>query len=224
MSMGHEGDQKDLAKRERKFTKDLPKYFIHGLLYAILGTLAKIVFAVLSTVATLIVVAVSGFWGLLLGYIVLSGFLVVLLIVIFFVTGLINTRLAKSLWKANPPKGFKSRVGHGIVLVFILFIFGLPNLAIDYIFPDLDIIIFIVIAIPRVVIFAIIDGFLGRWIAYGFSDFPKASKSLNTGDGIVGTCPKCRAETIVLMQQEMESKFVVCHGCGNPFDIPWPED
>ena len=213
-----------MAKKERKFIKDLPKYFIHGLLYAILGTLATILFSIISTVATLIVVAVAGFWGLELGYIALSGFLVVLLIVIFIITGYINTRLARSLWKANPPSRLKSLIGHGIVLVFIVFIFGLPNMAIDYFFPDLDYIILIVIAIPRVVIFAIIDGFLGRWIAYGFSDFPEASKSVDTVDGIIGTCPKCSAETIVLMQQEEESRFVVCHGCGNPFDIPWPED
>lgn len=213
-----------MAKKERKFTKDLPKYFIHGLFYVVLGTLAQIGFTFISTVATLIVIAVAGFWGLVLGYIVRSGFFVVLLIVIFLVTGYINTRLAKSLWKANPPNRFKSLIGHGIVMIFIVFIFGLPNMAIDYFFPDLDYIILIIIAIPRIVIFAIIDGFLGRWIAYGFSDFPEASKSVDTGDGIIGTCPRCNAETIVLMQQEEESRFVVCHGCGNPFDIPWPED
>lgn len=220
----HEGGQTNLAQKERKFTSDLLKYFIHGLLYAIIGTLATIVFAVISLISTIVVGAVAGFAGEFVGYIVLTVFVLFLLILVFFVAGLINTSLSRSFWRANPPKGLKSYTGHGAALVLILTIFGLPNMAIDYFFPNLDFITFLIIAIPRIVIYAIIDGYLGRWIAYGFSNFPVASKTRNVKDGISGTCPQCGVDTIVTMKDDVNSRVVTCHGCGNPFEIQWSEE
>lgn len=220
----HEGGQTDLAQKERKFTSDLPKYFIHGLLYAILGTLATIVFAFISLISTIVVGAVAGVGGEFVGFIVLVVFILFLLILVFFVAGLINASISRSFWSANPPKGLKSYAGHGAALVLVLTIFGLPNMAIDYFFPNLDFITFIIIAIPRIVIYAIIDGYIGRWIAYGFSNFPVASKVKEVGEGVSGTCPQCGVDTIVTMRDDVNNKVVTCHGCGNPFEIEWSEE
>lgn len=224
MSEWHEGVLKDLTQRERRFIQDAPKYFMHGLLYAILGTLATFVFAFISIVSTLVVGVVAQAGGELIGYVVLALFFIVLLFLIFFVAGLINAMLSRSFWRANPPGGFKSYVGHGVALIFILVIFGIPNIAIDIFFPNLDFAVFIILAIPRIIVYAIIDGFLGRWIAYGFSDFPVATKSVASDGGITGTCPQCGVDTLVLIRHDIESKVAVCHGCGNPFDIPWPKE
>jgi hypothetical protein len=182
------------------------------------------VFAFISLVSTIVVGAVAIAGGELVGYVILAVFFMVLLIVVFFVAGLINAMLARSFWRASPPGGFKSYTGHGAALMFILIIFGLPNIAVDYLFPNLDFASFLILAIPRIIIYAIIDGFLGRWIAYGFSKFPIATKSIVSGDDITGTCPQCGVDTIVTLREGIESKVVVCHGCSSPYEIPKPED
>lgn len=213
-----------MAQRERRFIQDIPKYFMHGLLYAILGTLATMVFAAISMVSTILVGAIATVGGSLVGYVVLAIFFIVFLFLIFFVAGFINAMLSRSFWRANPPGGFKSYIAHGAALIFILVIFGIPNMAIDFFFPNLDFLVFIFLAIPRIIVYAIIDGFIGRWVAYGFSDFPVASKSVASEEGITGTCPQCGVDTLVFMRHDIESKVAVCQGCGNPFDIPWPSE
>jgi hypothetical protein len=217
------GGRKDLAEKERKFIQDIPKYFIHGLLYAIIGTLATMVFAVITVISTIIVGAVAMAGGELVGFVMLAVFFLVLLLLVFFVAGLINAMLSRSFWNATPPGGFKSYVGHGGVLVILLVIFGIPNMAIDWLFPNLDFLTFLVVAIPRIVIYSIIDGYVGRWVAYGLSDFAMATKSVVTDDGVRGTCPQCGVNTVVKMREETESKVVVCQGCNVPFEIPKPK-
>ncbi|MHA2177738.1 MAG: hypothetical protein ACXAAK_05240, partial [Candidatus Thorarchaeota archaeon] len=71
-----------MAQRERRFIQDIPKYFIHGLLYAIIGTLATMVFAFISLVSTIVVGAVAIAGGELVGYVILTVFFMVLLIVV----------------------------------------------------------------------------------------------------------------------------------------------
>jgi hypothetical protein len=213
-----------LAERERKFIQDLPKYFLHGLLYAIIGTLATIMFAVVTVISTIIIGAVAVAGGELVGYVVMALFFVVLLLLVFFVAGLINAMLSRSFWNAAPPGGFKSYTGHGAVLVILLVIFGIPNLAVDWLFPNLDFVTFLIVAIPRIVIYAIIDGYVGRWLAYGFSNFAVATKSVATDEGIVGTCPQCGVEMLVKIREESTEKVVLCKGCDVPFEIPRPEE
>ncbi|MFX1482957.1 MAG: hypothetical protein ACFFCP_07190 [Promethearchaeota archaeon] len=208
-----------MSQTERRFIQDVPKYFIHGLLYSIIGTLAAIVFSLISVIATLIVATVATVGGTLIGYVVLGLFFIILLFLVLFTAGLINAALARSFWKANPPSGFKSYVGHGAALVFLLIIFGLPNMAIDFVFPNLDFVTFVILAIPRLVIYAIIDGFVGRWVSYGFSTFPTASKTEHTEEGIVGTCPRCGVDTVIKMRYTTESKTILCPSCGEPFEI-----
>jgi uncharacterized membrane protein YoaK (UPF0700 family) len=213
-----------LTQEERKFTQDILRYFMHGLLYAIIGTLATMVLALVSMISTFVVGAIAVAGGELVGYVMLAVFFLVLLLLVFFVAGLINAMLSRSFWKATPPGGFKAYVGHGGLLILVLTIFGIPNMAIDVLLPNLDFMTFILLAIPRIIVYAIIDGYLGRWIAYGLSDFPKATKSTDTDDGISGTCPQCGVNTLVKMRQEFNSKVVVCHGCGIPYEILRPDE
>ena len=213
-----------MAQQERRFIHDIPRYFIHGLLYAIIGTLATMVLAFVSLISTIVVAAVAIAGGELVGYVMLAVFFLVLLLLVFFVAGLINAMLSRSFWKATPSGGFKAYVGHGALLILVLTIFGIPNMAIDVFLPNLDFMTFILLAIPRIIVYAIIDGYIGRWIAYGLSDFPKARRSMDTDDGVSGTCPQCGVNTIVKMREEFDSKVVVCHGCGIPFEIPRPKE
>lgn len=213
-----------MAERERRFIQDLPKYFLHGLLYAIIGTLATIMFAAITLISTIVVGAVAVAGGELVGFVIFALFFVGLLILVFFMAGLINAMLARSFWNAAPPGGVKSYTGHGAVLVFLLVIFGIPNLAVDWLLPNLDFMIFLIVAIPRIVIYAIIDGYIGRWLAYGFSNFAVATNSVATDEGIIGTCPQCGIDMIVKMREESEDKVVVCQGCNVPFEIPRPRD
>ena len=211
-----------MAQRERRFIQDFPKYFLHGLLYAIIGTLATIMFSIITVISTIVIGAVAVAGGELVGYVILALFFVALLLLVFFVAGFINAMLARSFWNATPPSGFKSYTGHGAVLVFLFVIFGIPNMAIDWLFPNLDFMIFLIVAIPRIIIYAVIDGYVGRWLAYGFSDFGEATKSLVTDEGIIGTCPQCGVDMLVKMRPESDSKVIVCQGCKVPFEIPRP--
>ncbi|MFW9816216.1 MAG: hypothetical protein ACFFEW_09835 [Candidatus Thorarchaeota archaeon] len=211
-----------MAQKERTFIQDLPKYFMHGLFYAIIGTLATLMFAVIVLIETIIVGAIAVAAGELVGYVVLVLFFVVLLVLVFFVAGLINAVLSRSFWNATPPGGFKSYTGHGTVLIILLVIFGLPNMAIDWLFPNLDLVTFLIVAVPRIVIYSIIDGYVGRWLAYGFSNFAEATKSVATEEGIVGTCPQCGVDMLVKIRAESAEKVVVCQGCNVPFEIPRP--
>jgi len=218
------GGRKDLAERERGFIQDLPKYFMHGLLYAIIGTLATFMFAIVTMISTIIVGAIAVAGGELVGFVVFALFFIVLILLVFFVTGLINAVLSRSFWNATPPGGFKSYTGHGAVLVILLVLFGLPNMAIDLLFPNLDFVTFLGLAIPRIAIYSIIDGYVGRWVAYGFSNFAEATKSVSTDEGITGTCPQCGVDMLAKMRPEADNKVVVCKGCNVPFEIPRPRD
>ncbi|MGY5864529.1 MAG: hypothetical protein RTV41_07975 [Candidatus Thorarchaeota archaeon] len=213
-----------MAQKERRFIQDIPRYFIHGLLYAIIGTLATMVLALVTMISTIVVGAVAIAVGELVGYVMLAVFFLVLLLLVFFVAGLINAMLSRSFWKAIPSGGFKAYVGHGALLILVLTIFGIPNMAIDVFLPNLDFLIFVLLAIPRIIVYAIIDGYIGRWVAYGLSDFPVATKSMDTEDGVAGTCPQCGFNTIVKIREEFDNKLVTCQSCGTPFEIPKPEE
>jgi hypothetical protein len=211
------------AKTERGFMGDLPKYFLHGILYSIIAAVASMILGVITVALSGAIAGVSAAIGQLFGWILVIVLLIGLIFVSFLVVGVINTYLSATFWKVRSPMNWRSLVGHGGALAILLLVFGLPAFAIDFLFPNLDQITFLVVVIPRVIIYSLVYGYTGRFVALGFSDVPSASKVIPVPAGLLATCPACGVDTLCRMSKYDEMKVISCTSCGLPFEVAAPE-
>jgi hypothetical protein len=210
-------------KTERSFMKDLPKYFVHGLLYSALSAVGSIILAVISVAIVGAVSAVSLITGELIGWVVAAFLMIVLFIVALLILGIVNTLLSRVFWKAFAPMNWRSLVGHGGLMLVLLFIFGIPALLLDFVLPPLDIVLTTAILIPRVLIYAVIYGYTGKFVALGFTTIPSAVSVTPAPAGIIAACPECAIETLCVIKEQSNSKVINCTGCGKPFEVFRPE-
>lgn len=211
------------AMTERSFFADLPKYFLHGIIYAIVTAVAGTIVGSIGGVFSMILVPITLAAGQLVGWILAIVLLILLLAFSLLVIGIINTYLSVTFWKVSSPMNWKSLIGHGGVLVLLLFLFGLPALLLDFLLIGLDPFILILILVPRVVIYSIIYGYTGRFVALGFGDVRVAIDVIKVPAGLLSTCPNCGVETLCKMSKDEEAKVISCTNCGLPFEVLRPD-
>lgn len=210
-------------KTERGLVGDLPKYFVHGLLYSALSAVGSIILALISVAIVGAVTAVSVVTGQLVGWVVAAILLIVLLIFALLILGLVNTMLSSFIWKSMAPTQWRSLVGHGGVMLILLGIFGIPALVLDAYMPAGDALLYVAVLIPRVIIYAIIYGYTGKFVSFGFSTIPSAPEVAVAPAGFLATCPECFVETLCTIREDSTSKVINCTGCGKPYEVFKPE-
>jgi hypothetical protein len=183
--------------RERSFKQDFTKYFIHGVLYSVLAILGSLLLSFIGG----ILFGSAAVIELVTGSAIMGWILVVLIIgIVFFLSmvfiGFSNVQLSKRIWKTKPAINFKSLFGHGGVLTSLIFLFGIPTFIIDYFYPNPDILILIGIAIPRFIVYAVVYGYIGRFVGIGYSDVPISSGVVSLGEQNMTTREKIRTTVL----------------------------
>lgn len=128
----------------------LLRYFIHGFAYSILMLILGVLWAV--TFAVLLVI--GSFIGFIIG-----------LLVLFVLVGGLNSLLTDIIWSVHVKTGWTTILVHGLVLVIVLVIAGIPQLIVNlYVAPNLP------TQIALFIIYAFIDGFVARKIGEQFEE------------------------------------------------------
>lgn len=206
------------AKTERGFIADLPKYFLHGLLYSIISAVAVSILDVLSTGFALVITPIATIGSDIVAWIVAVVLLFFLLVISLLVAAIINTYLSVTFWRVSSPMNWKSLIGHGGTFTVLLFIFGLPAFALDIVFQGNET-AYLLMLVPRIVIYAVVYGYTGRFVALGFGDVPPATNVSQAPAGLLATCPSCGIDTLCRMQDDEDTKVISCTNCGLPFEV-----
>jgi hypothetical protein len=149
--------------------------------------------------------------------------MIILLIFALLILGLVNTMLSSFIWRSMAPTQWKSLIGHGGLMLVLLGIFGIPALILDYYVPATDVALLVAVTIPRVIIYAIIYGYTGKFVSYGFSTIPAAPEVSVAPAGLLATCPECFVETLCTVREDSTSKVITCTNCGKPYEVFKPE-
>lgn len=117
------------------------KYFLHGVSFSLFMLVLGLVWVVLL----LMLAAVGFIIGLIIG-----------LVVLFILVGGLNSFLTDMIWGIPIKTDWKSLLAHGFALIFVLLIAGIPGFLVTMFVPGL------VTTALRFIIYAFIDGFLGK--------------------------------------------------------------
>ncbi|MDH4213038.1 MAG: hypothetical protein OEV85_03875 [Candidatus Thorarchaeota archaeon] len=188
--------------REKSFMQDFMKYFIHGALYSVLAVFGVFLLSLIGTLfLAMAVIAEVATGSNLVGWILVVVMLGSAFFLGMIIIGFINVQLSRRIWKVKPSTKIKSLFGHGGILALLMFVAGIPTLLFDYLYSNPDILVLVSIAIPRFIIYATIDGYLGRFIGIGFSDIPIASRIVPLQDSIITT--RDRSQAMVLATPDL---------------------
>ena len=123
----------------------LARLFLHGTAFSVLLMIAGIAWIVL----TAFLILVGFIIGLILG-----------IIVLFFIMGGLNSFLTEHIWRVSIKRGWKSVLGHGLLLLIVLAIARIPLLVISLVIPSL------VTTTVFFIVYCFIDGLLARRVAF----------------------------------------------------------
>jgi hypothetical protein len=165
----------------------LAKYFVHGILFSILGLVFVFVWAWVFVVLVLF----GSFLGLLIGFLVL-----------FLMMGWLNSVITGFVWHIPIKTNWTTVLIHGFVLSIVFVIVHIPSLFLSLGFPSA------VMVILLLIVYAFVDGFIARRIAGIWQrkeapemvvETPKTflKSCVNCGKDIPiasETCPHCGAE------------------------------
>jgi len=163
------------------------KYFLHGILFSILGLVLVFLWAVL-----LIVLVVIGlFIGLIIG-----------LLVLFFIVGGLNSFLTNIIWNMPVKTDWKSLLTHGFILSILLLVVHVPSMIVSLAAPS------IATTIVLFVIYAFIDGLVAkRTAALGWRE---EEVSLQ----MIGETPKTFLKSCVNCGKDIPIASEMCPHCG----------
>ncbi len=130
----------------------LLKYFIHGLAFAVLYFILAIIWAFIFA----FLVIIGSFLGFIIG-----------IVILFFFVGGLNTFLTQLIWSAHIRSDWLSLFIHGLGLFFVLLIVSLPMF---FLFGTPY---GLVLSIVLFLLYALIDGFIAKNIAFALREHPK---------------------------------------------------
>ncbi len=185
---------------------NIVKYFVHGILFAIFLPAFSILidFMILSSVTV----------DMFTNFLLIFGFLILLLPLFF---GFLNGELARRLWGLNPKQAVTTWYGQGLLIFFILPLFGgfyyfiILFAAISMIAGNSSIILFLIILI---LLDAIVSGYVGRYVAAEFEGAREGTEELASVSDRHIICPHCKLR---FMRQRDNMDFdglVSCPHCG----------
>jgi hypothetical protein len=125
------------------------RYFLHGIAFSLLFFVLVFFWVFL----TLFLVTIGSWLGLIIG-----------IVFILFLMGALNVGLTEIIWGTMIGTSLKSILAHGILLLMLLGLAGLPSSLVLYISPGLT------TTIIMFVVYCFIDGFIARKVALIFEE------------------------------------------------------
>ena len=125
------------------------RYFLHGIVFSLLF----FVLVFFGVFLTFFLVIIGSWLGLIIG-----------IVFILFLMGALNVGLTEIIWGTIVGAGLLRLLVHGVLLLILLVLAGLPSSLVSYISPGLA------TTIIMFVIYCFIDGFIARKVALIFEE------------------------------------------------------
>lgn len=125
----------------------LLRYFLHGLIYTVLGVGLSIILAVMTALLT-----VCG-W--------IFGLIIALAIIVLAIGGL-NSFVNNLVWKEEMDTSLTQMFIHGLFLLLMLVVVSIPQLVLNAVVPSL------VLTVVLFIAYLPINGFVAHWVAQYF--------------------------------------------------------
>lgn len=182
------------------------KYFVHGLAFAFFFP----VFYIATDFLLL-----SGFSGVDIS----SALMVLGLVAIFtpLLFGYLNGELARRLWGLNPNKSITTWYGQGLLIFFMLPVFGSIYYSLVLfvaLFTMNGITDFIILLIVLVLLDAIASGYIGRYVAAEFEGVREGVEELASVSDRHIICPYCKSPFVRQRANMDFDGLVSCPHCG----------
>lgn len=184
---------------EESFIMQLGRYWVHGILYSILGGIALIPTFVVLLFFTLFI----GIIGLILG-----------LVVVFLAFGWVNKMIAGFIWKMECRGSWQSLTGHGLGLFFVILVLGIPVLFVEVFFLYNPLLYYIISYGPVTILY----GAAAKYVASYFKETEGSVITMPGSRGVskapMTTCPYCNA---VFPYREIDLSLegtAPCRTCG----------
>jgi len=126
-----------VRKMEESSSRNVSKYFLHGILFSI-------IYLALVFVWVNVLLVAEGLVGFIIAFIAL-----------FFILGGLNSFLTEVIWSISTKTGWKSLLGHGFVLFIALIIAHIPSMVINL----------AVSGLATVTVLFIVNGFIDGFVA-----------------------------------------------------------
>jgi len=124
------------------------------------------------------------------------------LILLFFVVGGLNSFLTNLIWSMPVKTGWKSLLGHGLVLFLLLLVVNIPHAIISLLAPSLT------TTIVLLVIYAFVDGYVAKNVAGLGKKRPEELE-------MIGKTPKSFLKKYISCRQEIPIASEVCPHYGS---------
>lgn len=191
--------------------EDLPKYIIHGFLFAFI----QLGFA-LGWEFLLMALLFSGSFTTFL------GFILVLLVVMVSIFGAVNGALARQLWGLNPNNTITSFLGQGLLILIMFPIFSPMYYIIILLTLPYSLVTSGVFVIFLLVVDSIFLGYLGKIIAAEFEGREEGREELASVSSRHKKCPHCGSYFAYDSSYITADGIVTCPHCGREHIVPVP--
>ena len=195
-------------KSEDGALTNLWKYFIHGLVFALI----MLGFPFFMGVVLLGAIS-SGSLSVLLGGLII-GFIMLL-----FGIGFFNSHLARYLWDLNPKRTLTSWLGQGILVLLMIPLFGYIYMMtiFPWAFGSLPAVL------STVVLFlldAIVSGYIGKHVAAEFEDQREGEEELASVADRHIPCPHCGSLFMCRSSMIGTNREAICPHCRKAVVVP----
>ena len=192
------------------------KFFVHGIAFALFLPVFYFLFESLLS---------AGLAGYDISVALALFGLFALSLPLFF--GYLNGEIARHLWGLNPKKAVTTWYGQGLLIFFMLPLFGSFYYYFAF-FSVAGLFGFIVVLITLTMLNAFASGYIGRYVAAEFEGAREGAEELASVSDRHIICPHCRSRfTHQIAKMDLDG-FVSCPHCGGKVsgqpDGPQPTD
>jgi len=185
---------------------NIVKYFVHGIAFALFFPAFYIIFDILF---------LTGFTGVDVSSALAILGLIALFIPLLF--GYLNGELARRLWGLNPNKSITTWYGQGLLIFFMLPVFGALYYYLIFfvtIFAMSRIADFIIFLIILVLLDAIASGYIGKYVAAEFEGAREGAEELASVSDRHIICPHCNSPFVRQRSNMDYDGLISCPHCG----------
>jgi len=196
-------------KSEDGTLANLWKYFVHGLVFALI---------MLGLPFFMDVVLLGAIYGGSSS--ALLGGLVLVFIMLLFGVGFFNSHLARYLWDLNPKRTLTSWLGQGILVLLMLLLFGSFYYMLIMPLGGFGSPPAILSAVVIFFLDAIVSGYIGRHVAAEFEEQREGVEELASVADRHIPCPHCGSLFICRSSMISPNRNVICPHCQEAVVVP----
>lgn len=188
---------------------NLWKYFVHGLVFALI---------MLGFPFFMDVIFLGAIYGGSSS--ALLGGLVLVFIMLLFGVGFFNSHLARYLWDLNPKRTLTSWLGQGILVLLMLPLFGFAYFMIIMLTWGFASPPAILSAVVLFFLNAIVSGYIGKHVAAEFEDQREGEEELASVADRHIPCPHCGSLFMCRISMIGPNREAICPHCRKTVVVP----